>query len=103
MPSDSPFPVPDDTNFIMWAQANKEGIKEMVQFINRFYHVQVSVTLPTQAAPFSLIDSDSNTLLALPFKFPSTVLAPSGGTVIDIQARAQLTALLTAMHNVGIN
>lgn len=104
MPSDSPFPVPDQSaNLLQWAMQNPDELAELVRFINRLKALQVSITTSTAASPFSLIDSDNNALLAIPISFQAKISAPSGGGTIDTECRAALTALLTALTNVGIN
>lgn len=102
MPSDTPFPVPDGA-ILAWAIANADELKQLVQFINRVKSIQVSVTLPGSARPYSLIDSADNAILALPLKFTTTISAPSGGATIDSQARTAITSLLTALTAVGMN
>ena len=103
MPAGSPFPVPDDSAFITWAMQNKQGIQDAMRFLNRLHALQFQVTNTNATQPFCLIDSDSNTILTLPIKFGTAVQPASGGSVIDVQCRAQLAALLTALGLVGIN
>ena len=103
MPADSPFPVPDDSAFITWAMQNKQGIQDAMRFLNRLHALQFQITGTNTAQPYCLVDSDANTILTLAIKFASPVQPAAGGSVIDVQCRAQLAALLTALGLVGIN
>ena len=38
-----------------------------------------------------------------PIVQPTAVTAPSGGTVIDTQARTAINSLITQFHNLGLN
>lgn len=91
-------------NLMVWFQQNPNWLPSIIDFLNLLSNAQVVFVSSSQAKnyPPALSVGANQILLQLPLSPSQSIPLPSGGTVIDVQARAFIAALQALQKQQGI-
>jgi hypothetical protein len=100
MPADSPIPLMGE-DYFAWRMRYPDAADELIQIVNRMYGMRWQLVRPggnTAGANSVLLDSAQSMILAAPLQFAAPIASPTGGSVVDVECRAALTAIMAQLR-----
>ena len=90
---------------LAYIQQNPDWLPSVCRAINEIYDAKITFVSASQAKgyPPAFTEQANGLLLNVPLSAGSSVAPPSGGSVIDVQARAAIAALLANLTRAGLN